>query len=258
MKEREIAEGIEQQPYFKAVPALEIEQDDGTREMGELYPFVISGGSNTERYYFTHINDKTDFKFNIRPRYFGDESNYTEAFPKRIQEVLKGNHDAKIFCVFDWDAVYGNDTRLKNHKAFTEQFSAEIMRGIVTLCPSMPSIEYWFLLHFVDYTGLMKSYGSTANRLAPYLKPCFPDPTKPLKKLLKTEKYLKESAWVEILCSEGKLAKAIERAEKNIKAAVEAGKLDEQSYSYVYKVFEKSLAGRETARDSAMITISQF
>lgn len=242
MKEREIAEGVEQRPYFKSVPAAlasETEQDDGTREMGELYPFVISGGSNTERYYFTHINDKTDFKFNIRPRYFGDESNYTEAFPKRIQEVLKGNYDAKIFCVFDWDAVYGNETRLKSHKAFADQFSVEISSGAVTLCPSMPSIEYWFLLHFVDYTGLMKSYGVAANRLAPYLKPCFPDSTKPLKKLLKTEKCLKEPAWVENLCAEGKLATAIERAEKNIKAAVEAGKLEEQSFSYVYKAFKK-------------------
>lgn len=32
---------------------------------------------------------------------------------------------------------------------------------------------------------------------------------------------------------------AIERAEKNIAAAVEAGKLEEQSYSFVYKVFKK-------------------
>ena len=64
MEEREIAEGVEKQPYFEAVTVTqESEQDDGTREMGELYPFLISGGTNTERYYFTHINDKTDYKF---------------------------------------------------------------------------------------------------------------------------------------------------------------------------------------------------
>ena len=58
MEEREIAEGVEKQPYFEAVTVTqESEQDDGTREMGELYPFLISGGTNTERYYFTHIND---------------------------------------------------------------------------------------------------------------------------------------------------------------------------------------------------------
>ena len=114
MEEREIAESVEKQPYFEAVTVpQESEQDDGTREMGELYPFLISGGTNTERYYFTHINDKTDYKFNIRPRYFGDESNYTKAFPKRINEVLSANNDAKVFCVFDWDTIYGDEAKLK-------------------------------------------------------------------------------------------------------------------------------------------------
>ena len=80
---------IKQQQYFEAVPAPSPVKDEGTREMGPLYPFLISGGTNTERYYFTHINDTTDYKFNIRPKYFADESNYTDAFPKRIKEILE-------------------------------------------------------------------------------------------------------------------------------------------------------------------------
>ena len=75
--------------------------------------------------------------------------------------------------------------------------------------------------------------------LAPYLKPCFSNKTKSLKKLLKSEKYLKDVAWVESLCANGKLALAIERAEKNIKVAEAADKLKNQSYSYVYKVFKR-------------------
>lgn len=240
MEGREIAEGVEKRPYFEAVADAVPKQDDGTREMGELHPFLISGGENTERYYFTHISDKTDYKFNIRPKYFGDESNYTEAFPKRIKEVLSGNKDVRIFCVFDWDTVYGKEVKLKKHEAFEEQFKDEISNGTVTLCPSMPSIEYWFLLHFMDYTKLLKHYGEIANLLAPYLKHCFPHPVKPLKKLLKSEKHLKNSAWVENLCADGKLDKAIERAEKNIDAAVAAKKLEEQSYSYIYKVFKRT------------------
>lgn len=241
MKEREIAEGIEKQPYFKAVAAAPaLKQEDGTREMGELYPFLISGGTNTERYYFTHINDKTDYRFNIRPRYFGNESNYTDTFPNKIKEVLDANNDVKIFCVFDWDTIYGDEAKLKKHKDFETQFQIEIANGTVTICPSMPSIEYWFLLHFVDCTKLLKRYGEVANVLAPHLKPCFPDATKSLKKLLKNEKYLKNAVWVENLCANGKLDRAIERAEKNVNAATAAGKLDEQSYSYVYKVFKKN------------------
>lgn len=240
MDERDILEGIEKQPYFEAVaPSSELEQDEGTREIGELYPFLICGGTNTERYYFTHINDTTDYKFTIKPHYFGDESNYTEAFPKRIKEILRVNNDVKIFCVFDWDTIYGDNTKLKKHEAFEKQFKDEISNGVLSICPSMPSIEYWFLLHFVDYTNLLKSYGKVAEKLAPYIKSCFPNPTKPLKKLLKKEEYLADATWVENLCADGKLALAIERAEKNVKVALDAGKLNEQSYSYVYKLFKK-------------------
>lgn len=206
--------------------------------------FLISGGSNTERYYFTHINDTTEHKFNIKPRFFGNESSYTEIFPKRIQEILSTNNDAKIFCVFDWGTVYGNETRLKNHTNFVNQFAKEISDGVVTICPSMPSIEYWFLLHFENYTQQLRNYPAVARKLATYIKPCFLDPNKPLKRLLKTEKYLKESTWVENLCAEDKLTLAIERAEKIIALAVEAGKLEEQSYSYVYKVFKANRASK--------------
>ena len=237
--ERELEEGIEQKPYFEANSAPSPVPDEGTREMGELYPFLISGGSNTERYYFTHINDTTEYKFNIRPQYFGDESNYTETFPKRIKEILKTNNDSKIFCVFDWDTIFGDETKLKKHEAFIRLFETEISEEIVSICPSMPSIEYWFLLHFENYTALLKDYSAVSNRLAPHIKQCFPDPSKGLKQLLKKEKYLKNATWVKNLCSDGKLIEAINRAEENIKKAIEAGELENQSYSYVYKVFHK-------------------
>ena len=239
MEERELAEVVEQQQYFEAVPAPSPEEDEGTRDMGPLYPFLISGGTNTERYYFTHINDTTGYKFNIRPKYFADESNYTEAFPKRIKEILNANTDPKIFCVFDWDTIYGIDAKIKKHEDFEKQFQTEIDNGNVVICPSMPSIEYWFLLHFEDKTDLLKDYRAISNILAPYIKPCFADPTKNLKKLLKQEKYLQDSTWVKNLCSDGKLDAAIKRAEDNIKAAEEADDLKNQSYSYVYKAFKE-------------------
>ena len=44
---RELEENVEQKPYFEAVQMPSPETDEGTREMGELYPFLISGGSNT-------------------------------------------------------------------------------------------------------------------------------------------------------------------------------------------------------------------
>ena len=127
---------------------------------------------------------------------------------------------------------------MKKHFAFESRFQKEIKEGTLTLCPSMPSIEYWFLLHFTDYSKLLKDYGAAANKLAHHLKPYFPDPNVPLKKLLKMEKYLKDSSWVEKLCADGKLELAVERAERNIQRAQADVDLENQSYSFVYMAFK--------------------
>ena len=238
MKERELGETIEQKRFFEAVPASPLpEQDEGKRDMGPLYPFLISGGRNTERWYFVHINDITDYKFNIIPKYFGDESNYTEVFPKRIKGILEKNIDAKVYCVFDWDTIFNNDDNLAKHKAFENEIQADIDNGKVILCPSMPSIEYWFLLHFQNYTELIKTNGNAIGILAPHIKTWFSSDKK-LSKILKNKKHIKSPHWVEKLCSDGKLELAIQRAENNINTAKENNDLDNQSYTYVYKLFK--------------------
>lgn len=237
MEQRELREEAVPQPYFGTSTPAPVEVE-GTKELGTLYPFIISGGKNTERYYFRHISNLTAYKLNIKPEYFGDESSYTETFPKRIREVFAKNDGAKIFCVFDWDTIYGNGTKLEKHQTFVDNFREQISNGSVTICPSMPSIEYWFYLHFNDDATFRRNYSHIAGVLAPDLKKCFPNPTVELKKLLKKEEYLKDETWVRNLCADGKLDRAIEHAETNISAAEESGNLDNCSYSYVYKIFK--------------------
>ena len=231
--------GDERQAYFEReiVPF----ENKGRREIKPLYPFIISGGENTERYYFLHVSDVTNYKFIVQPEYFGMESNYTEIFPQRIDKILKDNADAKIFCVFDWDTVRGHQKNLEKHTAFVNQYKSEIDSGTVVLCPSMPSIEYWFLLHFENTTELIKTCGKTLqNRLTPYMLSFFPDAgDKKLLKVLKGEQYIQKTEWVEKLCEEGKLEAAIQRAENNIKAAQLADDLYNQSYSFVFLPFKQ-------------------
>ena len=236
---RELVEAVKPQQYFERVPAPAVQTDEGTRDMEVLAPFLISGGTNTERYYFTHINDTTDYKFNIRPRYFAGESNYTTEFTNRIREILKNNADAKIYCVFDWDTIFNDAIKIEKHKTFERRFQTEIDNGRVVICPTMPCIEYWFLLHFVNTTKLMKTYSEVANVLSPYIKDCFSEEAQgvTMKKLLKKEEYLKPADWVKRLCADGKLEAAIRRAEENITKAEDEGGLNNQSYSYVYRLF---------------------
>ena len=237
MKERDLGESVEQKRFFETVDVPSTEQDEGTRDMTPLLPFVVSGGQNTERYYFIHISSLTYYKFKIVPEYFGDESNYTEVFPKRIKGILEKNTDAKIFCVFDWDTIFDNEDNLNKHKAFESEIQTDIDNGSVILCPSMPSIEYWFLLHFENHTQLIKTNGNAIGFLAPHIKSWFSSDKK-LSRILKSEKYIQSPHWVEKLCSDGKLELAIERAETNINIAKENNELDNQSYTYVYKLFK--------------------
>ena len=123
---------------------------------------------------------------------------------------------------------------------FVNQFKAEIDAGVVVVCPSMPSIEYWFLLHFENRPQLIKTCGRTMQKLlSPYMMPLFPNTEgKQLLKVLKSEEFVKDSGWVEELCENGKLEAAIQRAENNIKAAEAIGDLENQSYSFVYLLFK--------------------
>lgn len=238
MAKRDLKDTIGNQ-YFKGEP-IPITGEEGTREMNPLYPFIISGGRNTERYYFKHIseNEDTPYKFNIKPEYFGNESQYTVRFSEIVDEILQKNgEDARIFCVFDMDTIIGNKTRENSLKAFEKR-----VRGKATLCPSMPSIEYWFLLHFEDYCELMKGWKEISRRLAPYIRQCFSYQNikgVKLKDLLKKEEYVKDKRWVAALCKDGKLELAVSRAEKNIVAALDAGTLKNQSYSFVYLIFKE-------------------
>lgn len=233
MAKRELKDTVENQ-YFNG-GSIQIPGEEGTREMNPLCPFIISGGENTERYYFKHISRVTPFKFNIKPEYFGNESQYVVRFSEIVDEIMQRNgEDARIYCVFDLDTIIGNKKREDSLREFKRR-----VKGKATLCPSMPSIEYWFLLHFEDCCKLLKGWRDISNKLAPYIRGYFPQSKGvSLKKLLKSEKYVKDSIWVEELCKDGKLELAVSRAEKNIEAARNAGNLEDQSYSFVYLVFK--------------------
>lgn len=234
MEQRELNKEEEEKYFSSSEKVPQVEVDEGTREIGKQLPFIISGGSNTEYYYFKHINDLTQFKFHIKPEYFGDESAYISLFPKRIEEIKRKNDDAKVFCVYDMDTVFLNSVNKEKHKDFEKKVKDD--SNIVELCPSMPCIEYWFLLHFINYTNKLENYSKVSQLLAPYIKPCFPQPSVKLKKLLKSKEYVEDPQWVRELSADGKLETAIKRAEENIANA--KNDIENLSYSYVYKIFK--------------------
>ena len=237
MAKRKLAKEVKPKKFFIA-NSTSTGLDKGTRELSPLLPYIISGGEVTERYYFLHLSKESNYKFKVEPEYFGKESNFVQEFPKNIEKILGGNPDAKIFCLFDWDTIYGNKTNLGKYNRFVKQIQAHIDNGNVVLCPSMPSFEYWFMLHFKNTTRLVKTCEEMAKELKPYMSSYFSKKKINLFKVLKSSKYVEKSTWVRNLCTDGKLDAAIQRGEENIIKAKEADDLENQSYSYVYKVFK--------------------
>lgn len=88
----------------------------------------------------------------------------------------------------------------------------------VLLCDSLPSVEYWFLLH---YENTNRHFG-TSHAVIQELRQFMPDYDK-------SEQFLGNRKWVAEMSGEGKLDTACDRAEKF--------GADGQSYSKVYKIF---------------------
>lgn len=253
---------IKEKPYFSAGVASSFEE--GSRPLNPIEPYIISGGLVTELCYFGHLAKCTKYKFNILPKFFGNEASYAEVFPRHIDEILSGNPDARIYCVFDLDTIYGNlksqneakrKCAIANKKTFELFKKKYALSQNVVLCPSMPCIEYWFLLHFENDTTLYKTCGKVIKKLESFMRGYFPDnclssealfkmkKTRNVDKIklvsiLKTESYLSNGEWVRKLCENGKLENAVRTAEENINSAKKKDMLEQQSYFYVFQPFK--------------------
>lgn len=174
---------------------------------------TIIGAGITEQWYFTHLHRLKDYRVKIRPRYFGTET--AKGLAKRIEEVI---HDGGFaICVFDADVSTWNDAERLKLDALRRKYKGN---PSVLLCDSLPSIEYWFLLH---YKNTNRHFG-TSQAVIDDLKHFIPQYDK-------AEKFLQQEKWVAEMIEEDRQEKACARAE--------AFGTDGESYTNVYKVIEE-------------------
>lgn len=124
---------------------------------------VIIGAGITERWYFARMQSLYDLKIKIRPRYFGNENINT--LEKLINQVLENGGLAIV--VFDDDVSTWNESERKKLYALRQKYSRHKR---VILCDSMPSIEFWFLIHFINtnkYFGTSKAVISALVKFIP-------------------------------------------------------------------------------------------
>ena len=168
-------------------------KDRKQKEKRPSMPVVIGAGI-TEQWYFTHLKKLKELQIQIRPRFFGDE--HMHALAKNVEHVLAS--EGRAIVVFDtdvqaWDA--GEKTR---YEAFIKKYGKDER---VIICDSLPSIEYWFLLHHLNTNRYFGTSKAVVKELLHYI-PMFE----------KTERFLSTPKWVEDLCADGKIELATARA----------------------------------------------
>jgi len=172
--------------------------------------FIIGEGL-TEKRYFQHLKKLKGYPCIVRPRFFSSKNSiyYLE---KRTKELLMA--DVTVICAFDADVAQRNGAERERLQNFIEEYKEN---DKVIICDSLPSIEFWFLLHFKNTNKHFANYTTIRNELRKYIP-----------RYDKTEKYLIQNKWVKTL---------IERQ----KSAINNGrnlKPGKGSYSNIYKAIE--------------------
>ena len=180
-----------------------------TRQPKAPIPTIIGAGI-TEQWYFTHIQRIFGYRLKIRPRFFGQEDVFQ--LSKKIEAVI--NDGGIAIVVFDADVASWDDKERQKFDALKRKYAKS---KNVVLCDSMPSIEYWFLLHYEDIHRLFPTSASVISVL-----------TKHISGYDKTDSFLRNQKWVDEMCADGKLTQAIERSENPAEG---------QSYTNIARAF---------------------
>lgn len=157
---------------------------------------TIIGEGATERYYFTHLKRLRGYNYVCKPRNFTEQT--FDEMQKQIERVLADNGIA--VCVFDADVTR---TRPAEKAKFEDIKRKYADNPAVILCDSMPSIEFWFLLHYLN----TNRYFATSDDVIDVLHRYMPN-------FSKHQSFLSKEAWVSELLNDDKMRQAAIRAEE--------------------------------------------
>ena len=173
--------------------------------------------AKSEQWYFKHLQTLREYSVKVEPRHFGRENAFE--LNKRIGNVLKDGGFA--IAMFDADVSQYNDKERQRVEQMKRKYANN---KNVLFCDSLPSIEYWFLLHYADVGRLFSTCDEVVRELRKHVAA-----------FDKCEDFLEKETWVRELCQGKRLDEAIKRA-KLQENKVKMG--ENVSYSNVYKALE--------------------
>ena len=155
---------------------------------------TIIGEGLTERCYFKHLKSLKGYRYTCKPRNFSQQS--IDDLQKQIDKVLED--DGVAVCVFDADVARDKPAERKKLEAMQKKYAGKEQ---VILCDSMPSIEFWFLIHYLN----TNKYFASSTDVIKVLHRFLPD-------FSKHETYLAKEKWVVDMIANGKQDIAMDRA----------------------------------------------
>lgn len=186
------------------------------------FSIAIVGEGLTEWKYFDYIRVTRRYAFKLKPD-LPKHSDYKTVF-KKGKDLVKESYDL-VFCVIDMDTIY-KDRKIDEFNKACKKLPKQVIP-----ITSMPCIEFWFYLHFLEYPEfrLYSSYEEIYRQL----KKKIPD-------YEKTKRYFENSNMFSEIEKNGGLEKAIQNSE-----AILNKKNNDCSYSEISLVFEQLEACKE-------------
>ncbi len=113
----------------------------GNRRFKIMY--AVLGDGLTEQFYLKHLKEIRGYNYATRPSLF-DNIEISQA-RDIIDELLKGGTDGIVYLT-DYDIIINQGRKIEFDKLKRKyQNTPQVL-----ICETMPSIEFWFLLHYQD------------------------------------------------------------------------------------------------------------
>ncbi len=184
---------------------------------GNVY---VVGEGITEQYYFSHLKQLRKYGCTVKPRFFGKTS--IPEIERTVKRLLLGG--VTVICVFDADVAARDQTEQVKLEQFRNKYGTNKQ---VIICDSLPSIEFWFLLHYTVTTRHFKDSAAVMKELKKHIP-----------NYCKEKVYLENPAWVEELCKDGKLEHATENSNSILTAMPKRHINTQAPYSNIVKAIE--------------------
>ena len=155
---------------------------------------TVIGEGLTERWYFEHLRTIKGYRYDCKPRFFTRQS--YEEMMKLIDWILQNGGIA--VCVCDADITRENEER---RKMLLEMKATYAKESRVLICDSMPSIEFWFLIHYLNTRQYFKDSDAIINILRKFIP-----------EYNKTGSFLEKQNWVAEMSTDARLNDACKRA----------------------------------------------